>query len=159
VHADTLEQLQKDWPAWRIWRTETMWNATRRGGLPETPRGFFSRRGQLVLPLLEDSPHELLAALERQAAIEEEAKAILALGHTGEHPITLACPIRCLGLQQGTEDALIVHWRADGIYAPTIRDLLQLREIRDLTTVPGISYGRRGEISRRLQELGLEVTA
>jgi len=118
--------LQRDWPNWSIWRTETLWNATRRGPLPETPRGFFSRHGQLALTLLEDGPRELLAALENQAAIEAEAEAILALGHTGDHAVTAACPIRCLNLQQATEDALIVHWRAEGNYAPTVRDLLQL---------------------------------
>lgn len=79
--------------------------------------------------------------------------------HSTEHTVTESCPLSCLGLTQGTEDALVMHWRSDGQYAPTIRDLLQLREDRDLTDVFGISYGRAGEIDRRLKAVGLEMTA
>ncbi|GAA0968589.1 hypothetical protein [Actinocorallia libanotica] len=158
MRAETIEDLQKDWPGWKLWRTETMWNATRRGLKPQEPAEFFSRRGHLVRTILEDSARELAAALENQAAIEAELTAFLADDHSIEHPIIPACPIACLALQQGTEDALVMHWRSDGQYAPTIRDLLQLREDRDLTALFGISYSRAGEIDRKLKALEL-VTA
>lgn len=82
----TLEGLQKGWPGWKLWRTETMWNATRRGPKPEMPAGFSVLRGYLALTLLEEGPHELLAALKEQVAIEEEIAASLDLGQTGEAP-------------------------------------------------------------------------
>ena len=153
VHA--IEDLQKDWPGWKLWRTETMWNATRRGPKPQEPAEFFSRRGHLVRTILEDSARDLAAALENQAAIETELAAFVADDHSPGHSIGPACPLSCLGLTQGTEDALVMHWRGDGQYAPAIRDLLQLREDRDLMSIFGISYGRAGEIDRRLKALEL----
>jgi hypothetical protein len=83
----------------------------------------------------------------------------MSVDHTLEHTISESCPIRCLGLAQATEDALVVHWRGDGIYAPKVRDLLQLCESRPLTSVYNIGYGREGEINRRLKALKLGVTA
>jgi len=92
VHAETIEDLQEKWPGWKIWRTETMWNATRRGPLPRAPQGSPSRYGDLALTLLEDGPDELRTALQKQAEIEEEAAAVLALGHRDEHTLTASCP-------------------------------------------------------------------
>jgi hypothetical protein len=68
----TLDDLQQNWPGWNIRRGETLWKATRRAPKPNTPPGFSTNHGHLVETILEDGPHELLAALENQAAIEQE---------------------------------------------------------------------------------------
>jgi len=153
--AFTVEDIQRDWPHWRIWRTENWWNATRRPPRLDVPTDFFSRRGNIVLTLMEDGPRELLAALENQAVIEEEIAKFGDVDHSVEHTIGPRCPISCLGLQQATEDALVMHWRGEGQHAPTIRDLLRLRLARDLTSLFGVSWARASEIDRKLKALEL----
>lgn len=58
----------------------------------QSARGGASRYGDLALTLLEDGPDELRAALQKQAEIEEEAAAVLTLGHRDEHTLTASCP-------------------------------------------------------------------
>ncbi len=152
VHAETTDELQNDWPGWTLWRSDGgSWMATRRTPKPTPPAGFFTRRGDLVLTLMERTERDLLKALENQAAIEQEIEVARATDHSTEHTVTPACPLACLGLQSGTEQALLAHWRGEGQYAATIADLLELRETRQLTTVFNIGWGRLGEIGRRLK--------
>ena len=80
MHADTLENLQREWPHWKLWRTESLWLATRRGPRPEVPDGFFSTNGYLTITLMEDDLSGLAAALEAQALIEGELSTFLSEG-------------------------------------------------------------------------------
>jgi hypothetical protein len=155
VHA--IEDLQKDWPGWKIWRSSGgSWMATRRIPKPKAPAGFFTSLGFPAETLMEDGPRELTAALKNQAAIEAELKSFTTLDHGPGHPIGPACPLSCLALTRATEHALIVYWHGDGQYAPTVRDLLRLCQERSLTTIFGTNVERAGEIDRKLKTLGIE---
>ncbi len=153
MNAITVDRLQEAWPGWGIWVTGSLWVATRRGRAPSAPPDFFSPHGEPAATLVEDGPDELQAALRGQAAIEEAIRNAHEVDHDGPHLLGPACPLGCLGLKVQTERVLLAHCVFGGRYAPTISDLLVLRENGDLAHVPAIGRTRLTEIEDRLRTL------
>ena len=149
----TLDSLQGEWPNWKLWRTETLWLATRRRPKYTPPEGFFCARGEFALTLVEDGPRELLSALQNQAVIEESIRAVRAVDHDSEHPVGPACPLKCLALSVRTERVLNAHWLPGERRVSTVGDALMLKESGALKDVSKIGPERIKEIDRRLQEL------
>ncbi|MEO3786219.1 hypothetical protein ABGB12_23060 [Actinocorallia sp. B10E7] len=151
MSATTIDRLRETWPGWSVWVTGSLWVATRRTPVPDVPPGFFSPRGEPAATLIEDGPDELQAALREQAAIEDAVRAARAVDHDGPHPLSPSCPLGCLQLKVQTERALIAHCVFGGRYAPTIADLLAMRESGDLAHIPEIGRNRLTEIETSLK--------
>jgi len=149
-----LDELKTSWPGWNLWRTENLWVATRRGPRPDYVEEASGPSGDLALTLIENGPHELRAALEGQAELEA---GITASCHVEKHPVSLTCPLSCLGLKHDTQNALISFWFPGGQYTPTVGDLLNVRETGSLDDVPNLGRTRAAEIEARLEALSDEV--
>ena len=62
VRCEIAAKLDAEYPAWRIWITETLWWATRR-----TPLPFGAAKAELHATVVGDSAEELRDALDEQA--------------------------------------------------------------------------------------------